>query len=67
MFTIEVLSEAENELKDACDWYDSRQKGLAKRFLNEIDQCLNAIRKNPDQFQVRFSETYRFAPLKKFL
>lgn len=66
MFIVELLTEAESELTDACQWYEDKQPGLAKRFLSEIDKYLTLISKNPFHFPLRFSERYRFASLSIF-
>lgn len=66
MYTVELLAEAEQDVSDACEWYEDKQNGLAARFLNELDHYLDLISTNPLQFEVRFSERYRVATLKVF-
>ena len=41
---------AAQELDEAADWYESRQEGLAVRFLDEFDQVLSQIRRHPSAF-----------------
>jgi len=38
------------ELSQAASWYESRQTGLAIRFLHEIDQARHAIPSRPLSF-----------------
>lgn len=66
MFEIRLLKEAEIDVFDAFNWYEEKRKGLGRRFVGEVNGILQRIRKAPYHFQVRFSEVFRFAPLKKF-
>ncbi len=66
MYTVKLLPEAEAEVKEACKWYETKQVGLAAKFLKELDYYLQQISNNPMQYQVRFSEIYRFVTLKVF-
>jgi len=38
------------ELAEAASWYETRQPGLAIRFLQEIDQARHAIKSRPLSF-----------------
>jgi plasmid stabilization system protein ParE len=50
-----VISEyAKIDISDASKWYEKQQKGLGKRFLNEIRETFNRISENPTIFQVRY-------------
>jgi len=42
--------EAVMELAEAASWYETRQPGLAIRFLQEIDQARHAIQSRPLSF-----------------
>lgn len=42
--------EAVQELAEAASWYETRQPGLAIRFLLEIDQARHAIQSRPRTF-----------------
>ncbi len=66
MYTVKLLTEAEIELTDACKWYEKQRPGLAKKLLSEVKHYLKLIAKNPLQFEVKFSNRYRFATLKVF-
>ena len=66
MYTVKLLTEAELDITEACKWYESQQKGLAKKFLKELDEQATLIVKNPLHFPIKFSERFRFATLKKF-
>lgn len=65
-YTVKLFTEAELDITDACKWYESQQKGLAKKFLAEIKHYLEQIAADPFHFPIRFSERFRFATLQKF-
>ena len=66
MFSVEILQTATADLQDAYDWYEEQVVGLGERFVNEVDDHLELIRKNPFQFAIQFSGSYRFALLRHF-
>jgi toxin ParE1/3/4 len=47
MKPVRLAPEAVRELDEAADWYESRQAGLAVRFLDEFDRVLSQIRRHP--------------------
>ena len=59
MLSVYFLPEAEAELYDAQDWYDSRSPGLGDRFFTAIDALLPRIGDNPQQFPVVFQNLRR--------
>jgi len=42
-----LRKEAEQDLKDAYEWYESQQKNLGVTFISEIDAAINRIEENP--------------------
>lgn len=50
MKPVRLAPEAARELNEAAVWYESRQSGLANRFLDELDALLPQIRQNPAAF-----------------
>jgi plasmid stabilization system protein ParE len=63
---IKLLKRAEIELTEACDWYESRQKGLSKNLRKEVKNSLNSIFKSPELYPKRYDTDLRFTVLKKF-
>ncbi len=62
---VEFLTEAQNELDDAIEFYNSDQGGLGKRFLEEILNTLDRIIKYPEAWHplsgsIRRCQTRRF-------
>ena len=50
MKPVSLSPEAVQELAEAASWYETRQPGLAIRFLQEIDQAQHAIQSRPLTF-----------------
>ena len=50
MKPVGLSPEAVLELIEAATWYETRQPGLAIRFLQEIDQAQQAIQSRPKSF-----------------
>jgi hypothetical protein len=44
--------EAEAEVAEAIDWYESRGKGLGADFMRAVDAAMAAIKRNPEQYQI---------------
>ena len=53
MFTIILLPFAKEDIKEAAYWYNSKQKGLGKRFTQEVRSKMEYIRENPKIIGVR--------------
>lgn len=53
-YTVINHKEVKNDVLKAKDWYKSQQKGLEKRFVNEVKVTLNYLIKNPLLFQVKY-------------
>ena len=47
---------AKTDLSDASKWYENQQKGLGKRFLNEMKEAFNLICNNPTGFPVHYDD-----------
>jgi plasmid stabilization system protein ParE len=58
------LSIAEVELVDAAEFYDERQPGLGKLFLDAVADAAKRIRENPEfwAFYARPVRSYRVSP-----
>jgi len=51
-----ITGYAKIDLSDASKWYEKQQKGLGKRFLNEMKEAFDVICENPVGFQVRYDD-----------
>jgi len=55
------LSEfANNELTDACDWYERQQSGLGSRFRSDVREATRRIALSPLLFPVELDEVRRY-------
>jgi hypothetical protein len=43
---VRLRPEAEQDIRDACDWYDTRQTGLGRRLYTAIESKIEAIGQN---------------------
>jgi hypothetical protein len=66
VFKVDLLSEAEDELSDAYDWYEGQLPSLGGKFYNELNHYLTLIEENPYQFPVKYVEELRSASLNRF-
>jgi len=47
MFNGIILPFAKQDIKDAADWYNTRQKGLGRRFTSEVNSKVNTLKSDP--------------------
>jgi plasmid stabilization system protein ParE len=60
-----IRPEAEAELLEAIDWYESRGPGLGADLLRCVDSCLERIRRQPEAYPVVHRST-RMAIVRRF-
>ena len=56
MYKAILLPLAKEDIKEAATWYNSKQKGLGKRFTQEVRSKFLLIRKNPKISAVRYDD-----------
>jgi plasmid stabilization system protein ParE len=64
-YNIIFKEEAVNDVSDAWRWYESRQKGLGNKLLNEIEEYIKILEREPQLYQIR-ENRMQYCPLKKF-
>jgi plasmid stabilization system protein ParE len=64
-FKLIIKPEAEQELQEALEWYDSKKDNLGAELLIEISRVLETIQENPNSFQKRY-KSFRISFTKKF-
>ncbi len=57
MYKAIILPLAKLDISEATAWYNSKQKGLGKRFTNEVRSKVLFIRENPKAVAVRYDDT----------
>ena len=60
-----LSADAEDDLLEAYNWYESKEFGLGDRFLNSVQDGLILIRQHPEIFPVCTS-AFRRALISKF-
>jgi len=60
-----IAPEAEQDLAEACAWYESRRLGLGEEFLSCVEACVEAIRRTPEMHPV-VDEDYRRGLVRRF-
>jgi toxin ParE1/3/4 len=63
-FKLKLEPLAKFDIQQEINYYNSKQKGLGKRFHSEVKAAFTAIKKNPF-FQVRYDDVHCL-PLKVF-
>jgi len=44
------------DVSNAKDWYRKRQKGLEKRFADDVKKCINRLQKNPYHYEIKYRQ-----------
>ena len=65
-FEIYIETEAQNEIDEAIDWYESKQLGLGEEFLEYLDGYYETLKTEIPQFQIKRKPFLRELPLKRF-
>jgi plasmid stabilization system protein ParE len=47
-----LLRAAKRDVKKAYEWYEEQKPGLGDVFLERVEECLSAIGRSPNAFQV---------------
>jgi plasmid stabilization system protein ParE len=59
------LAEAEAEIAEAVDWYETRGKGLGADFMRSLEATVASIQRIPTQYQIIKAQARR-AVLRRF-
>lgn len=65
-FKILILKLAEFEINESIDFYESRSKGLGKRFLIYLKSYYQILKTSPELFEIKKQPFYRDLALVKF-
>jgi plasmid stabilization system protein ParE len=60
-----VTPDAEQDLTQAYEWYESQRVGLGEEFLTRVDACIQSIVRNPEMHRLVF-ENYRRGLVRRF-
>lgn len=64
-FEIAVRPEAEADLDDIYEWYESQREGLGEEFLIVVRDALDGIRRYPEMYHLMYQDVRR-APIRRF-
>ncbi|KOS07987.1 hypothetical protein AM493_19465 [Flavobacterium akiainvivens] len=53
-----VSLRAKKDIRQALKWYEDKQKGLGRRFVDTIRQEFDFIKNNPDSYQIRYKNVH---------
>lgn len=59
-YKVQILKIARNDIIEAKEWYNHQQKGLGKKFVEDMKKTIVAISNNPTSFAIRYLD-YRLA------
>ncbi len=54
MYTATILPHAKKDIREAALWYNKQQKGLGKRFTEEVRGKVRFVRQNPEASNIRY-------------
>ena len=54
MLRVVILPLAKQDVKNAVEWYDAKQKGLGARFAQDLRSKVSFVCKNPNAYAVRY-------------
>ena len=55
-YNLIVKTLAEKDITEAFEWLHQQSENLTNEFLNDINQSLEIVQKNPEHYQKRFDE-----------
>jgi hypothetical protein len=61
-----IEHEAQIEIDEAIDWYETQQIGLGLEFLNYLDGYFQTLKNQKALFEIKRKPVFRELPLKRF-
>lgn len=65
-YNYQLSEEAESDVYDGYEWYESKQKKLGEEFLENLDEAKKAITNNPKTYPVRYKKKVRVFVVNRF-
>lgn len=59
-FKVLITASAYNDIQQAIDYYNEKQRGLGKRFHLAVKEAIGVVRRNPF-YQIRYDEVRCFS------
>jgi plasmid stabilization system protein ParE len=57
--------EADDDVAESYNWYESREPGLGEDFLRCIEACVLAVQRHPQLYPIAIDD-FRHAPIRRF-
>jgi plasmid stabilization system protein ParE len=57
--------EADDDVAESYEWYESQEPGLGEEFLRSIDASVRGIQRHPEMYPIALDE-FRRAPIRRF-
>jgi len=64
-YRVILKEEADGDVYNSYNWYESHQIGLGDKFLDEIEEYIEVLEKTPQIYQIR-KKNRRYCPLNRF-
>ncbi|MBN4046978.1 type II toxin-antitoxin system RelE/ParE family toxin [bacterium AH-315-P13] len=61
-----IEPEAQDEIDEAIEWYESKQVGLGADFFNYLDSYFQTLINDKALFEIKRKPVFRELPLKRF-
>ena len=58
-YNLIIQPEAEYDIQNAFEWYESQNPGLGSEFVRAVDACLSGIGRQPLAYQVTYKQVRR--------
>ncbi len=58
-YNVIIQPEAEYDIQDTFEWYESQNPGLGSEFVRAVDGCFSGIARNPLAYQVIHKQVRR--------
>jgi plasmid stabilization system protein ParE len=65
MSRVVFTPEAEQDVAEAYNWYESREPGLGEDFLRCVEACMSTIQRHPELYPIAVDE-FRRALVRRF-
>jgi hypothetical protein len=65
-FELVIEPEAQKEIQEAVEWYESKQAGLGADFLNYLGGYFQTLKNGKATFEIKRNYVFRELPLKRF-
>ena len=54
-----LREEAENDIRNAYEWYEDKRENLGKSFMSDVELTLDRIEENSELYELVFESTRR--------